>query len=57
MEKLVIAFIQDRVTKNTVRYEEQPPEGKPPTVGTIYIQKWTLGAEPPKAVTITIEGE
>ena len=53
MEPVKFAF--EKVTKNTIRYTEQPEEGKPPAIGTIYIQKWVLGANPPAEITVTIE--
>ena len=57
MEKLTITFTLERETKNTIRYEEQAPSGKPNMVGTLYLQKWALGEEPPKSVTVTIESD
>jgi len=45
----------EKVTKNTVRYTERPEEGHPPVVGTIYVQKWFLGSNPPNILKVTIE--
>ncbi len=57
MEVQDLTFSLERETKNTIRYSEQT-DGEPPTVGTIYIQKWAMGENPPKTLTITIkEGE
>ena len=53
MEKQVLTFTQERVTKNTIRYAEQT-EGDP-LVGTIYVQKSALGQPPPQSITVTIE--
>jgi hypothetical protein len=53
MEKQIIAFTRDRETKNTIRYAEDA-NGKPPAIGTLYVQKWLLGNEPPRKLTITI---
>jgi len=50
-----IKFKLEKETKNTNRYQEQPEEGKPPVIGTLYIQKWFLGNPAPKEITITIE--
>jgi hypothetical protein len=50
-----LRFKVDKATKNTVRYEEVPEEGKPPIVGTIYVQKWYLGNPAPVELRITIE--
>ena len=57
MEKLTITFTLERATKKTIRYEEQAPTGTAPAVGTLYVQKWALGEEPPKSVTVTIESD
>jgi hypothetical protein len=27
---------------------------EPPAIGTLYVQKWLLGKEPPKQLTVTI---
>ena len=57
MEVQTINFTIERETKNTVRYQEEA-EGKPPAIGTIYIQKWFLGQNPPRRIAVTIqEGE
>lgn len=53
MEPVKFGF--EKVTKNTIRYAEQAEEGKPPAIGTIYIQKWALGTNPPAEITVTIE--
>jgi hypothetical protein len=54
MEKQTLTFTLERETKNTIRYAEDA-DGKPPAIGTLYVQKWLLGKEPPKTLTITIE--
>ena len=33
-------FKKLKETKNTVRFEEEPEDGQPPVIGTLYIQKW-----------------
>jgi len=48
-----IEFVKEKDTKNTVRYKEVPPEGKPAIVGTLYLQKWFAGSA--EKVSITIE--
>jgi hypothetical protein len=53
MNKQTLTFTLERETKNTIRYQEDA-DGQPPAVGTIYIQKWLLGKEPPRKLTITI---
>jgi hypothetical protein len=46
MEAQTLSFTIERETKNTVRYQEQTA-GKPPAIGTLYVQKWLLGENPP----------
>ena len=50
-----IQFRKLRDTKNTVRFEEETPAGKPPIIGTIYVQKWFAGDS--DKLTITIQKE
>ncbi len=38
-----ITFLKEKETKNTVRFQEQPAEGKPPVIGSLYVQKWYAG--------------
>ena len=54
MEKQILTFALERETKNTIRYQEDA-DGKPPAIGTLYVQKWLLGKKPPKTLTITLE--
>jgi len=43
VEELTVEFVQERETKNTVRFQEQEsPRGDPPVIGTLYLQKWAL---------------
>jgi hypothetical protein len=53
MDKQSLTFTLERETKNTIRYAEDT-NGKPPAIGTLYVQKWLLGKEPPKTLVITI---
>jgi hypothetical protein len=46
-------FEMEKETKNTVRYAEVAA-GKPPVIGTLYIQKWALKGSP-KKLKVTIE--
>ena len=48
-----IEFVKEKETKNTVRFKEIPPEGKPGVIGTLYLQKWYAGSA--EKVTVTIE--
>ena len=54
MEKVTATFVQERTTKNTVRYTEEGEE--PYVVGTLYIQKHALGNPPPQRVEVVITG-
>ena len=53
MDSQAITFTLERETKNTIRYTEDV-NGKPPAIGTLYVQKWLLGNEPPKNLMVTI---
>ena len=53
MESQELTFTLERETKNTIRYAEDT-SGKPPAIGTLYVQKWLLGNDPPKNLIITI---
>ena len=46
-----VEFRREKETKNTVKYEEQPKPGKPPVIGTLYIQKWV---QPPERFFVNI---
>jgi len=52
---LKIQFEKEKETKGTVRYQEIPEAGKPPVVGTLYLQKWAAGKAEKLTVTIEIE--
>jgi hypothetical protein len=53
MDNLTLTFTLERETKNTIRYSEDA-NADPPAIGTLYVQKWLLGNEPPRKLTITI---
>ena len=53
MEQQKLEFTLERETTNTVRYQEQT-DGNPAVIGTVYIQKSTLGSNPPVGITVTI---
>lgn len=53
MSKTIIQFEIEKETKNSVRYKEVPGEGKPPIVGSLYVQKWYAGNT--KTLEITID--
>lgn len=50
-----IKFVKEKETKNTVRYQEVPEEGKPPVISTLYVQKWFAGSAETVFVEITKE--
>jgi hypothetical protein len=54
MEPQTLTFTVERETRNTVRYQEQTA-GKPPAIGTLYVQKWLVGENPPQALSVTIQ--
>lgn len=54
METIRITMELEKETKNTVRYSEKA-EGKPPAIGTLYIQKWATAPDAPKMITVTVE--
>jgi hypothetical protein len=54
MEKQTLSFTVERETKNTVRYQEET-DGKPPAIGTLYVQKWLLGDPAPRKLAVTID--
>ena len=53
MSKVIVNFEYEKETKNSVRYQEVPEEGKAPIVGTLYVQKWFAGSS--KSLEITID--
>ena len=55
MEPQTLTFTIEKETKNTIRYQEQTVAGKPPVIGTLYLQKWAVGEDPPQKITVTIE--
>ena len=48
-----IQFKKEKETKNTVKFEEVPEKGKPPVIGSLYVQKWAAGDA--NSVVITLE--
>lgn len=55
MDPITRTFKLEKATKNTQRYQEDPPQGQPPVVGSLYVQQWALGNPPPPSLTVTIE--
>ena len=54
MEAISIIMELEKETKNTVRYAEKT-EGKPPVIGTLYIQKWATSPDAPKVIRVVVE--
>jgi len=54
MDSQTLTFTIERETKNTIRYQEKT-NGKPPAIGTLYVQKWLTGDPAPTSLTVTIE--
>jgi len=52
MEQFETTFALEKATKNTYRYAEG---GEIPKIGSLYIQKFALGEEPPKELKVTVE--
>ncbi len=52
MSDTVITFEFEKETKNSVRYKEVPEAGKPPIVGSLYVQKWFAGDTKKMQVTL-----
>ena len=55
MKKTEVVMTLAKETKGTYVYEEALDAGRPPVLRTQYIQKWALGADPPKRIKVTIE--
>ncbi len=53
MDKHTFTMVEDRPTKNTVRFSEETDS--PQVIGTLYVQKWATGATPPHRIKVTIE--
>ena len=54
-ESFRMVFQLEKSTKNTYKYQEQPESGQPPRIGSLYVQKWSVGDNPPKQLKLTVE--
>lgn len=54
VETISIMMELEKETKNTVRYTEKT-EGKPPAIGTLYIQKWATSPDTPQTIRVVVE--
>jgi len=48
-------FEKEKETKGTIRFKEVPEDGKPPIIGTLYMQKWAAGSAEKVTVTVSTE--
>jgi hypothetical protein len=55
-EAIVLEFAREKETKNTVRFQEVERPGKPPVIGTLYLQKWFVGKAERVGVEIVARG-
>ena len=53
MTTITRQFVMEKATKNTIKYNEEPPKGEPPICGTLYLQKWAAGEA--REITVTVE--
>ncbi len=56
MKKFTVEFKYEKSTKNTHRFQEIEGD-MPARIGTIYVQKWAIGKNPPEKIVVTIEWE
>ena len=52
MEQFTAEFELVKDTKNTYRYSEI---GNIPKIGSLYVQKFAMGEEPPQHLKVTVE--
>jgi hypothetical protein len=52
MSQTTVKFSIEKQTKNSVRYKEEPEEGKAPIIGSLYVQKWFAGDTKNLEITI-----
>ena len=63
VEPKTLTFTLERETRTTaryrenLRYEEGHPSSLPPAIGTLIVQKWLIGENPPRTLVVTISGE
>lgn len=58
METFTVRMAFEKTTKNTVRYAaEEPTEGIPAKIRTLYLPKWVAGRPAPDFITVTVTPE
>ena len=50
-----VQFEKEKDTKNTVKFAEVQTQGEAPIIGTLYVQKWFVGAATKLKVTVEIQ--
>jgi len=53
-EQIVREFVKEKETKNTIKFEEKPPAGQPPVIGSLYLQKWAVNGAERVTVAVTL---
>ncbi len=52
-----IELTLEKETENTIHYQEVVGNGKPPIIGSQYVQKWALPTPPPERIFLWITDE
>ena len=55
MEKTIITLHQDKVTKNTTRYEQEVGIGEKLVMPTVYINTASFDGPAPERIQVTVE--
>jgi hypothetical protein len=55
METFEVQFTIGKETKNTFKFDEVPPPGKPNVMQSIYLPKWLLHGRNVETVTVTFQ--
>lgn len=51
-----VRLTRSKVTKNMVKFDEQPPAGEPPIMNNLYLAKWFVGNAEEVNVEVSIPG-
>jgi hypothetical protein len=49
-----ILLVKEKETKNTVKFTETQVQGQAPVIGTLYLQRWFVGAGTNVKVTVEV---
>jgi len=55
-ESKTVTFVQSKSTKGCFVYDEQPPVGTAPIIGTLYVKRYAFGDIKSLEVTVTPKG-